>query len=200
MTIVIMFLPSAAGLLLDVVSEPIRAYLRSRPDTIRCIVSMLTEDPADAANGAAGSSLLEELQEQQQALGGFSHPTTHLPPKHSKYNWCVTETEGDEAALRLLEALEVGPDGASEQAQDPAEQSSLAGLPVHAAPAASVAYLSAGLGGRADGDVVSMLIGIYGGPLLFMEEYRNMLSDRLLAKDNYDCQREIRTLELLKIR
>jgi anaphase-promoting complex subunit 2 len=45
-----------------------------------------------------------------------------------------------------------------------------------------------------------MLIGIYGGPLLFMEEYRRMLADRLLAKEEYDCVREIRTLELLKIR
>jgi len=48
--------------------------------------------------------------------------------------------------------------------------------------------------------VVSMLIGIYGGPLLFMEEYKRMLADRLLAKEEYDCVREIRTLELLKIR
>jgi hypothetical protein len=45
-----------------------------------------------------------------------------------------------------------------------------------------------------------MLIGVYGGPLLFMEEYRRMLADRLLAKEEYDCVREIRTLELLKIR
>jgi hypothetical protein len=48
--------------------------------------------------------------------------------------------------------------------------------------------------------VVSVLIGVYGGPLLFMEEYRRMLADRLLAKEEYDCVREIRTLELLKIR
>jgi hypothetical protein len=33
-----------------------------------------------------------------------------------------------------------------------------------------------------------------------MEEYRHMLADRLLAKEEYDCVREIRTLELLKIR
>lgn len=33
-----------------------------------------------------------------------------------------------------------------------------------------------------------------------MEEYRRMLADRLLAKEEYDCVREIRTLELLKIR
>lgn len=67
--------------------------------------------------------------------------------------------------------------------------------------AASAALAASSLSGRGDSsDVVSMLIGIYGGPLLFMEEYRLMLADRLLAKDEYDCVREIRTLELLKIR
>lgn len=113
---------------------------------------------------------------------------------------CVTEAEGDEAAVRLLEALEAGFEPGTEQPAGAAQQSELLGLPVHSVPAASAALLNAGLGGRVDADVVSMLIGIYGGPLLFMEEYRNMLADRLLAKDDYDCEREIRTLELLKIR
>lgn len=205
-------------------SEPIRSYLRSRPDTIRCIVSMLTEDSTDA-DGGPGSSLLEELQAQQAAasasgggsgfgsgVGGLAGPGTlaaAAPPSsvsalsaaggksggRVEYNWCVSENEGDDAALRLLEALQAGPE-AGEQAE--AEQTvQLLGLPVRSAAAASAALLS---GSRVDADVVSMLIGIYGGPLLFMEEYRAMLADRLLAKNEYDCEREITTLELLKIR
>jgi hypothetical protein len=139
------------------------------------------------------------------------------------FNWCVSEAEGDDAALRLLEALQAAPDatptagpgsaaapfpaaaagareGSAAAASELEQAAGLLGLPqTHsaAAAAASSALLS---GGRVAADVVSMLIGIYGGPLLFMEEYRLMLADRLLAKDEYDCQREIMTLELLKIR
>lgn len=79
----------AIGLLLDIVSEPIRAYLRSRSDTIRCIVSMLTEDPSEAPDGAAGSSLLEELQEQQQQGMAGSFAPSHMTSKDLRYNWWV---------------------------------------------------------------------------------------------------------------
>lgn len=163
---------------------------------------MLTDDPSDATNGGASSSLLEELQDQQQQQQQQGPGSAQLGGKDFSYNWCVTELEGDEAALRLLEALESGSEAVipGEQAQQGAQQLQLLGLAVPSATAASAALLGTGLGGRVDADVVSMLIGIYGGPLLFMEEYRNMLADRLLAKDDYDCEKEIRTLELLKIR
>lgn len=50
------------------------------------------------------------------------------------------------------------------------------------------------------GDVIGMLVGIYGTKELFLKEYRSMLSDRLLTKSEYECDRELRTLELLKVR
>ena len=59
------------------------------------------------------------------------------------------------------------------------------------------AAAAAGGGGP---DIVSMLISIYGTQAVFMQEYQLMLAERLLAKGEYDCEREIRTLELLKIR
>ena len=46
-----------AGTILAAVGEPIRAYLRERKDTIRCIVTMLTNDEEDAA----AQSLFAEL-------------------------------------------------------------------------------------------------------------------------------------------
>ena len=45
-----------------------------------------------------------------------------------------------------------------------------------------------------------MLVNIYGSKELFVTEYRSMLADRLLAKTDFDCDRELRTLELLKVR
>lgn len=54
----------AAAVLLEAVGEDIREYLRGRRDTIRCIVTMLTDDSAgsDAEGDAAGESLFEELK------------------------------------------------------------------------------------------------------------------------------------------
>jgi anaphase-promoting complex subunit 2 len=49
-------------------------------------------------------------------------------------------------------------------------------------------------------DIISLLVGIYGGKELFVAEYRATLGERLLAKGGYDCARELRTLELLKLR
>ena len=53
-----------AAVLLEAVAEDIREYLRSRRDTIRCIVTMLTDDSAGAnAEGETeGESLFEELK------------------------------------------------------------------------------------------------------------------------------------------
>jgi len=47
-------------------------------------------------------------------------------------------------------------------------------------------------------DIIGLLIGIYGGKELFVNEYRFMLADKLLQKSNYDAERETLALELLK--
>lgn len=49
-------------------------------------------------------------------------------------------------------------------------------------------------------DIISMLINIYGSREMFVDEYRSLLSNRLLAATNYESDREIRNLELLKLR
>ena len=54
----------SAAVLLEAVAEDIREYLRSRRDTIRCIVTMLTDDSggANADGDGEGESLFEELK------------------------------------------------------------------------------------------------------------------------------------------
>lgn len=52
------------GVVLEAVGEPIKEYLRGRKDTIRCIVTMLTDDTGaggGAGLGGVGESLFEEL-------------------------------------------------------------------------------------------------------------------------------------------
>lgn len=56
-----------AGIFLEAVGEPIRDYLRGRKDTIKCIVTLLTDGSGgNASSGAAGDSLLEELNRDEE--------------------------------------------------------------------------------------------------------------------------------------
>lgn len=50
------------------------------------------------------------------------------------------------------------------------------------------------------GDILSMLVGIYGSKELFVNEYRVMLADKLLANLDFDTDKEVHNLELLKLR
>ncbi|KAK4026154.1 hypothetical protein OUZ56_015173 [Daphnia magna] len=54
--------------------------------------------------------------------------------------------------------------------------------------------------GKKPGDIVPMLVNIYGSKSLFVKEYRKLLSDRLLLNLHFDTEEEIRNLEFLKIR
>ena len=53
---------------------------------------------------------------------------------------------------------------------------------------------------RRTSDIISMLVNIYGSKELFVNEYRTLLADRILTHFNYDTVKEIRYLELLKLR
>ncbi|KAH0615642.1 hypothetical protein JD844_005103, partial [Phrynosoma platyrhinos] len=53
---------------------------------------------------------------------------------------------------------------------------------------------------RRSSDIISLLVSIYGSKDLFISEYRNLLADRLLHQFSYSTEREIRNVELLKLR
>ncbi|CAN0338597.1 unnamed protein product, partial [Scytosiphon promiscuus] len=55
-------------------------------------------------------------------------------------------------------------------------------------------------GNRGGGDILSMLVSIYGSKELFVTEYRLMLADKLVNNLAYDTDREVQNLELLKLR
>ncbi|XP_020575764.1 anaphase-promoting complex subunit 2 isoform X2 [Phalaenopsis equestris] len=56
------------GVFLEAVGEPIRDYLRGRKDTIKCIVTMLTDGSGvnPSGTGNTGDSLLEELNKEAE--------------------------------------------------------------------------------------------------------------------------------------
>uniref|UniRef100_M4BJY0 Cullin family profile domain-containing protein n=1 Tax=Hyaloperonospora arabidopsidis (strain Emoy2) TaxID=559515 RepID=M4BJY0_HYAAE len=53
---------------------------------------------------------------------------------------------------------------------------------------------------RSSDDILRILVSIYGSRELFVHEYRMMLADRLLQNLKYDTDRDVQTLELLKLR
>ncbi|KAL6513924.1 anaphase-promoting complex subunit 2 [Orobanche hederae] len=57
-----------SGVFLEAVGEPIREYLRGRKDTIKCIVTMLTDGAGvnPSGPGSTGDSLLEELNRDEE--------------------------------------------------------------------------------------------------------------------------------------
>lgn len=156
-----------SGVLLEAAGAPIREYLRSRRDTIRCVVIMLTDDSDSAGDRAGMESLLGELEAEGEDGNGAVEQD---------------ESDGDDG------------DGCSEEAARTAAR-------WEPEPVEAEAWSSArGTSSRRTTDIISMLVGIYGSKELFVSEYRVMLADRVLTRGGYDTEREIRTLELLKMR
>lgn len=131
-----------SGVILETVTKPVKNYLRSREDTVRSVVSSLTEE-------GAGSELAEEL---------------------AKF---AAEPDGEDIKDEAWD--EWMPD------------------PVNADPKVNSSD-------RRTSDIISMLVNVYGSKELFVNEYRTLLADRLLAQSAINTEKEIRYLELLKLR
>eukprot|EP00731_Ephydatia_muelleri_P024290 Em0016g561a len=134
-----------SGVVLEQVCDPVRTYLRTREDTVRCIVASLTDDSSNdlADELASGEPVLVDLNE---------------------------ESDGEEQDFDSWQ-----PD------------------PVDADPTKTSKS-------RRTSDIISLLVNIYGSREMFVNEYRNLLANRLLQSLNYDTCREVRNLELLKLR
>ena len=160
----------ASGVLLELVCEPVRHYLRTRDDTVRCIVQSLIDDTS--------SELAEELTKNEGLCldesifnemydGGYNDPD----PEELEATW---ETwQPDPIDSETHSAYKKGSTG-------------------------SVAYSQSRR--RKTSDIISMLVNIYGSKELFVNEYRSLLSNRLLNQFSYETEKEIRNLELLKLR
>jgi len=63
----------SAGVFLEAVGEPVRDYLSGRRDTIKCIVTMLTDGTGGNSNASGNpeDSLLEELNRDEEFQENF---------------------------------------------------------------------------------------------------------------------------------
>ncbi|KAH8272907.1 hypothetical protein KR018_008589 [Drosophila ironensis] len=138
----------STGVILEMVTAPIKDYLRKRNDTVRRVVTGLTEEgPTDLSEELAKGEAVKDGKEA--GMDEFS-------------NW---------------ENWEPDPFGIDANVMQ---------------------YNSSRI--MRSADIISMVVDIYGSKELFMTEYRNLMADRLLAQLDFNSEKEIRNLELLKIR
>jgi anaphase-promoting complex subunit 2 len=146
-----------SGELLQVVTAPVREYLRGRDDCVRCIITSLTDEEG-------GGELFEELKRQD------AKP--------------LEEAQLDEEDEEEPPTFEWQPPPSILQRRG-----------VITGQVGRVASSS-----RRSGDILSMLVGIYGSKELFVNEYRIMLADKLITNLDYNTDAEVHKLELLKLR
>ena len=51
-----------------------------------------------------------------------------------------------------------------------------------------------------ESDLVTVLVNLYGSQEAFINEYQNMLAEKLMSAKDYNINDEIKNIELLKIR
>jgi len=152
-------------LLLETVTDPIQKYLRARNDTVRCIITGLTDEKS-------GGELYEELRRHDATLleTGYESEDDEEPPDP---NWRPLSTPHQQALAAVLIS------DSQKTVSSP---------------------LSTASEKNRQEDILAMLVGIYGSQELFVNEYRMMLADKLLANLDFDTDKEVHTLELLKLR
>lgn len=162
-----------SGVLLELVCEPVRRYLRTRDDTVRCIVQSLIDD--------SSSELAEELTKNE----GLCLDESMFNELGGDYGYNDPDPEELEATWDTWQ-----PDPINTEAPYKSKLK---------APNKILGTCSQSRR-RKTSDIISMLVNIYGSKELFVNEYRSLLSNRLLSQFSYDTEKEIRNLELLKLR
>lgn len=183
-----------AGVFLEAVGEPIREYLRGRKDTIKCIVTMLTDGTGGNPNGpgSSGDSLLEELNRDEESqentivdddINSDDKQAWINAQKYAIFVTTVLEMIGGYTYIVLISYVYIFYDPKSLSWEPD---------PVEADPSKGSRY-------RRKVDILGMVVGIIGSKDQLVSEYRVMLAEKLLNKSDYDIDAEIRTLELLKV-
>lgn len=168
-----------SGYILDIISKPIQRYLRSRKDAIKNIVLLLTDDDDGDGEGGGHPGSAASLF----TSSGMEDSMTGLNQFYAS----------DAVAFASIKTWTPAPleiaDGIVGSGQRGAGRGAARGHPNHMS-----SYR------RPSSDTISLLTDIYGTKELFLSAYRSMLAEKLVHKIDFDCTKELKTLELLKIR
>jgi len=136
------------GLVLARCGTGIRRYLRSREDTVRCIITNILDD-------VQGETFTAGEDTRQLAMDEDDEGPDDVVTDWADPNWMPAPMEADAATL--------------------AESKNAA-------------------------DIMATLVSIYDSKEVFIKEFQTLLADRLIGIRNYDAEREVRNLEMLKLR
>ena len=176
-TIKVLRIIDPTDVLLEAVANPVKQYLQNRKDTVRCIVTSLTDEKS-------GGDLYQELRMQDaKPLDLGVGDINEMEKVDLNELYAFDEDEEDEV-------LSEGEDeNENEKMNDDDESSVESATPTPTQPNQTTKT-----------EVLSMLVGIYGSKELFVNEYRLMLADKLLTNLSFDTDQEVQKLELLKLR
>ena len=179
------------GVLLQAVADPVKEYLRQRTDTVRSIVTSLTDDTGEVR---AVVWFAARLRARVHLRAGPTSPwqrrlTPPSPPPHHQDGAPseLFEELGKDRGAVVLGAAYIDDDAASVTT-------------VQWSPDANEADPTRAAHTRRSDDIIRMLVDIYGSTELFVTEYQQLLARKLVEKFGFDTEREMHTLELLKRR
>lgn len=85
----------SSGVLLETITEPVKQYMRGRSDTVRCVVTALTEEgPADLAEELAKSEIMAEAPAKQRLEEQTNWASWQPDPVH------VYPSKGDSCSFK----------------------------------------------------------------------------------------------------
>ena len=157
----------SSGVMMENICQPLKKYLRNREDTVKCIVSNLTDD------SESSNEIMEEFCKDLYSYEGSNEvidSTTAQP---------IQLQNSDQNSSSRLKAWE-------QWMPDPIDAMSLSNADGNSFSSKS--------------NIISMLVNIYGSKDMFVNEYKTLLADRLLSNYSYNMEKEIRNLELLKLK
>ncbi|KAI9810823.1 MAG: hypothetical protein M1827_006030 [Pycnora praestabilis] len=162
------------GVLLDRVARPLRRYLKDRDDAVQVIVEGLLADVEDE-NGEpilpGGSVLIELAHELHQITEIANQGDDDGELDWDDMRWVPDPVDAGPGRLEYLE------------------------IELMYADKPSIADYKK----SKNSDVIGSLISLFDTRDVFVKEFQNIMGERLLKRD-FDFDKEIRVLELLKIR
>ncbi|KAL7299423.1 hypothetical protein TKK_0007666 [Trichogramma kaykai] len=174
--------------LLEIITDPVKLYLRGREDTVRCVVSGLLNE-SNANNLANEIMRNKPINQDLSSSNDTAQKDSNNSTQTKKENWENWQPD----LIDSENEFDLKPDLKSDL------KSSLFGIyskitPCKAEPNSAV------ISKNENSDLISMLVNVYGSQDLFVNEYRSLLADRLLSQLDFQTEKEYRQLQLLKER
>jgi anaphase-promoting complex subunit 2 len=167
----------------DIVSPAVKQFLRERPETVRCVVTALTNDGSNS--------------ELHQELG--------LSDVNNLQQIDFDDDEDKHASKEFFSVLAANASLSSSSSTTTATAAAVAAAAVNTSeeillPEETMDDDKNVNSNTTSTDILGELVKIYTSKEVFVHEFKSLLAVRLVNTPNYDLAQEIRSLELLKLK